>query len=102
VRAINLRAVIIHEDTGSSSTRIPTCSMASLTRSDPMRLFFTRLVIRAWLVSPELRQAMLKALLCNLTVGALKEREDPRRRLSLVRNGTVNGNTRKARGKEIV
>lgn len=43
-----------------------TLSMASLTRSDLMRLFLARLLIRLSLVVPELRQAILNGLLASL------------------------------------
>jgi hypothetical protein len=102
VRAINLSTVIISAQHVILDTSNPTCSIASLTRLDPISLFFVRFVISSSLVFPELRQAMLKALLCTPICVGLREREDPRRRLSLVRNGTVNVDTRKARGMRIL
>jgi len=102
VRAINLASVIILEHVGSSNTRSPTRNMASLTRSDRISLFFTRLVIRASLVAPELRQAMLRALLCAVTDGGLKKREGPRTRLNLAERGTVESSTRGARRMEMI
>lgn len=68
-----------------------TFSMASFTRSDSMSPFFARLAIRASLLAPELRHAMLYALV----FGTLREVKGPRMmRVNLVRNGSVKGDMR--------
>jgi hypothetical protein len=69
--------------------------MASWTRSLSMSPFALRLLIRASLLEPELRHAMLTALVCSLLV----ETDAPHmKRVNLVKNRRVNECTRQRRG----